>query len=166
MPNDYLKNDYLKNIEYWRDLAQLVREEELTEVEVEQNGVRVCLRAATASTTQAAPHYAPQVPVAPQTASAHPNSPSLSIAPAARDESLVDIVSPMVGVFYRAPSPSDPNFIEVGDRVEVGQTVALVEAMKVFNEITSEVSGLVAEIKANSADLVETGQAIITIRRS
>lgn len=70
----------------------------------------------------------------------------------------------MVGVFYRAPSPSDPNFIEVGDKVEIGQTVALVEAMKVFNEITSEVAGTVVEIKAASADLVETGQTLITIR--
>ena len=70
----------------------------------------------------------------------------------------------MVGVFYRAPSPADPNFIEIGDKVEVGQTVALVEAMKVFNEIVAEVSGVVVEIKPAGADLVETGQTIITLR--
>jgi biotin carboxyl carrier protein len=70
----------------------------------------------------------------------------------------------MIGVFYRAPSPSDPNFVEVGDVVEIGQTVALVEAMKVFNEITAEVAGTVIEIKAQTAELVETGQVLMTIR--
>jgi acetyl-CoA carboxylase biotin carboxyl carrier protein len=165
-------NDDAALLEYWRGLAQIAREEELAELEVESAGVRVTLRATSviqiASTHLSAPQSAsPFGPVAFAPGAAPQGSaPPASAAPAARDENLVEIVSPMVGVFYRAPSPSDPNFVEAGDKVEIGQTVALVEAMKVFNEITSEVAGVVAEIKANSSDLVETGQAIIIIRRS
>jgi acetyl-CoA carboxylase biotin carboxyl carrier protein len=91
-------------------------------------------------------------------------APHAGSTPGAPDDSLLTIVSPMIGVFYRAPSPSDPNFVEVGDVVEIGQTVALVEAMKVFNEITAEVAGTVIEIKAQTAELVETGQVLMTIR--
>lgn len=149
-------------LKFWRGLAQIAREANLSELEVERDGVRVILRAvvslAPASTA---------LPVS--TAAAIPTSMPLVAAkpstPAARDENLIEIVSPMVGVFYRAPSPSDPNFVEVGDKVEVGQTVALVEAMKVFNEITSEVSGVVVEIKAAGSDLVETGQVLLTLRK-
>jgi acetyl-CoA carboxylase biotin carboxyl carrier protein len=158
-------------LEYWRGLAQLAREEDLDEIEVEKAGVRVVLRARSseapalqAMPLQAMPVAAPGVlsAAAPQPAAAPPQA-GASAAPA-KDDNLIEIVSPMVGVFYRAPSPSDPNFIEVGDHVEIGQTLALVEAMKVFNEITAEVAGTVKEIKVNSSDLVETGQVLVTIR--
>ena len=157
-------------LEYWRGLAQIAREEELDEIEVERGGVRVTLRArAEAPAVAAYPVMAPGVAVAApgvlpaeagQPAAAAPSQPA---APA-KDDNLIEIVSPMIGVFYRAPSPSDPNFVEIGQRVEAGQTVALVEAMKVFNEITAESAGTVVEIKANSSDLVETGQVLVTLR--
>ena len=163
------RNFELSQIDFLRGLADIAREENLTELEVEQNGIRVTLRASNsdeysfpaapqgfypvAGTPQLAPAFAPASP-----------APSTPAAAAAPEENLLEIVSPMVGVFYRAPSPADPNFIEIGDKVEVGQTVALVEAMKVFNEIVAEVSGVVVEIKPAGADLVETGQTIITLR--
>lgn len=153
-----------------RGLAEIARAEDLAELEVEQNGIRITLRAAEAS------DYA--FPIADDAAisqlrmtgqiepiiEAQSPARSTPLAAATPAENLIEIVSPMVGVFYRAPSPADPNFIEIGDKVEIGQTVALVEAMKVFNEIVAEVSGIVVEIKAASADLVETGQTIITLR--
>lgn len=160
------------SIEYWRGLAEIAREEELDELEIEQDGVRVSLRSKSTVAQETAAIYPaaypapmPQVmPVGmPPAIAASAGAPAKAEAP--RDENLVEIVSPMVGMFYRAPSPSDPNFIEVGDHVDVGKTVALVEAMKVFNEITAEVSGTVVEIKANSSDLVETGQVLITLRK-
>lgn len=158
----------LSQIEYLRGLAEIVRDEKLSELEVETGGLRITLKAPelpTAVTTfEAAPGVLPAASAYPATAAAAPAStPGAGAAPV-QDDSLIEIVSPMIGVFYRAPSPADPNFVEIGDKIEVGQTVALVEAMKVFNEITSEVAGTVVEIKAQSADLVETGQVLITIR--
>ena len=70
----------------------------------------------------------------------------------------------MVGVFYRAPSPADPNFIAVGDRVERGQVIGLVEAMKSFNEIVAESGGIVSSIPAETGQLVETGQTLVLLK--
>lgn len=162
-------NSELSQIAFLRGLTKIAREENLTEIEVEQNGVRVTLRASSADeySFPAAPQGFYPIAGTPQLAPANvsvapaPSTPAAAAAPA---ENLIEIVSPMVGVFYRAPSPADANFIEIGDKVEIGQTVALVEAMKVFNEIVAEVSGVVVEIKPAGADLVETGQTIITLR--
>lgn len=156
-------------MEFLRELSQIVRAENLSEVEVESEGVRVTLKAPeifAAPVAVAPPTAMPGVLPAPvAVASPVPAAPQAGSTPSmATDESLLQIVSPMVGVFYRAPSPSDPNFIEIGDVIEIGQTVALVEAMKVFNEITAEIAGTVVEIKAQAAELVETGQVLITIR--
>ena len=142
-----------------------MREENLAELEVEQNGVRFTLRSVGADDygLPAAPQaFYPAV--APQAVAPGMAQPAVAPIAAAKEENLIEVVSPMVGVFYRAPSPADPNFIEIGDRVEAGQTVALVEAMKVFNEIVAETAGTVVEIKPQSSDLVETGQVIITLR--
>jgi acetyl-CoA carboxylase biotin carboxyl carrier protein len=157
--------------EYWRGLAEIARKEDLDELEIEQDGVRITLRARS-SEIQEAPVIYPGAYPAPmmgaatgQHTVAAPAVQGEAKAPAAKDEHLIEIVSPMVGVFYRAPSPSDPNFVEVGDHVEAGKTVALVEAMKVFNEITADMSGTVVEIFSNSSDLVETGQVLMTLRK-
>jgi acetyl-CoA carboxylase biotin carboxyl carrier protein len=161
----------LMQTEFLRELSQIVRAENLSELEVESEGVRVTLKAPEVFVPSAPPATS-MLPVASMpgvlpapTALASPGAGAgTGSTPKAPDESLLEIVSPMVGVFYRAPAPTDPNFIEVGDVVEVGQTVALVEAMKVFNEIIAEVAGTVVEIKAQAAELVETGQVLITIR--
>lgn len=153
--------------DYLRGLAEIVKEEKLSELEVETAGVRVTLKApepVVPLTTMLPP--APVGGVASPFEYVQPEAVGVSTPAAATqpEENLAEIVSPMVGVFYRAPSPNDPNFVEVGDKVEVGQTVALVEAMKVFNEITAEVAGTIVEIKPQSSDLVETGQVLITLR--
>jgi acetyl-CoA carboxylase biotin carboxyl carrier protein len=146
--------------EYWRGLAQIVRDEDLAELEVERDGIRITLRGAVQAVAAGVVVPSPSV----ISSAARPFATSSPLPQAASEEDLAPIVSPMVGMFYCAPSPSDPNFVEIGDKVEVGQTVALVEAMKVFNEITAEVAGTVVEIKAHSGDLVETGQILMTIR--
>jgi len=151
--------------DYLRGLAEIVKEEKLSELEVETTGVRITLKAPEVVTTVAAPlpaAYAVGAPV--QYAEAAPEAVAVPAATAAPEEDLAEIVSPMVGVFYRAPSPNDPNFVEIGDKIEIGQTVALVEAMKVFNEITAEVAGTIVEIKPQTSDLVETGQVLVTVR--
>jgi acetyl-CoA carboxylase biotin carboxyl carrier protein len=83
--------------------------------------------------------------------------------PSLIEQKFVDIPSPMVGTFYRAPGPSESPFVEVGDRVRSGQTVCIIEAMKLMNEIESEVSGQVIEILLQNGEPVEYGQPLMRI---
>ncbi len=78
-------------------------------------------------------------------------------------EGLVEVVSPMVGTFYRAPAPDAPPYVEVGDSVSSGQTLCILEAMKLMNELESEVSGSVREVCVENGDPVEYGQALFRI---
>ncbi|MGL5510192.1 MAG: acetyl-CoA carboxylase biotin carboxyl carrier protein [Microcoleaceae cyanobacterium] len=75
----------------------------------------------------------------------------------------VDVVSPVVGTFYRAPAPDEPAFVAVGDRIKVGQTVCIIEAMKVMNEIEAEVSGTVVEILLSNGQPVEYNQPLLRV---
>ena len=74
------------------------------------------------------------------------------------------IVSPMVGTFYQSPAPNEPSFIEIGEIVKPKQTVCIIEAMKLMNEIESEVSGEIVEILVKNGDIVDCGQALIKIK--
>lgn len=74
------------------------------------------------------------------------------------------IVSPMVGTFYKSPAPNEPAFVEFGDTVKPKQTVCIIEAMKLMNEIESEISGEVVDILVNDGDIVDCGQALIQIK--
>nr|WP_202925220.1 acetyl-CoA carboxylase biotin carboxyl carrier protein [Myxacorys almedinensis] len=84
-------------------------------------------------------------------------------APPPHDRRLLEITSPMVGTFYRSPAPNDPPFVDVGDRIRTGQTVCIVEAMKLMNELESEVSGEVVEILLQNGDPVEFGQPLMRV---
>lgn len=84
-------------------------------------------------------------------------------APTPLEQKLVELTSPMVGTFYRSPSPSEPPFAEVGDRIKTGQTVCIIEAMKLMNEIEAEVSGQIVEILVQNAEPVEYGQPLMRI---
>lgn len=88
-----------------------------------------------------------------------PTTPS----PLPNDKKLVDVPSPMVGTFYRSPSPDEPPFVEVGDRIRIGQTVCIIEAMKLMNEIEVEVSGQIVEILVQNGQPVEFGQPLMRI---
>jgi acetyl-CoA carboxylase biotin carboxyl carrier protein len=104
--------------------------------------------------------------VAAQPASAHHAAPA---APAKgkdeEEEGVVAIVAPMVGTFYRAPSPDSSPYVEVGDKVEPGKTVCIIEAMKLFNEIEAEVRGEIVKIVAQDGQPVEYGQKLYLIRK-
>ena len=149
--NQNSQSDLNEQVEFLRGLAHIVRDEGLTELAVEAEGVRLSLKSAAPGATVML---------------AAPTAAQGGAAPPASDAGLVPIVSPMVGVFYRAPSPNDPNFVEIGDTISVGQTVGVVEAMKVFNEITSDIEGIVVEIPAQNAELVETGAPLILVKKS
>lgn len=92
------------------------------------------------------------------------NSTTVSMAAdAAIEQKFAEIPSPMVGTFYRAPAPGEPPFVEVGDRIRSGQTVCIIEAMKLMNEIEAEVSGQVMEILVQNGEPVEYGQPLMRI---
>ena len=80
--------------------------------------------------------------------------------------SLIDMKSPLTGVYYAAPSPASPSFIKVGDTVSIGQTIALIEAMKVFSEIPSEVSGRVIAINVQNGNVVKKGETLFQVEQA
>ncbi len=104
--------------------------------------------------------------VAPVSAPAAPSAPSLPKADAASPPSgkkTVEIKSPMIGTFYRSASPDSPAFVSVGDKITKGQTVCIIEAMKLFNEIESEVSGTIVKIPLENATPVEYDQVLFVV---
>jgi acetyl-CoA carboxylase biotin carboxyl carrier protein len=90
-------------------------------------------------------------------------APPLSAPPPTSEKRYVEVLSPMVGTFYRAPGPDESPFAEVGDRIRVGQTVCIIEAMKLMNELESEVAGEVIEILLQNGQPVEYGQPLMRV---
>jgi len=138
-----------------RRLADLLRDYGLTEVEVEREGVRVRLRREPAALA------APPAVSAP--AALAVASPAVSAAAAASEAHLLTIEAPMVGTFYRAPSPDAQPFVRDGDRVKKGQVVCIIEAMKLMNEIESKVAGRVVKVLVENTQPVEYGQPLFLL---
>lgn len=143
-----------------RELIQLVVESGIAELELERGGDRVRIRrtlegsaAASAPVASAAPHMETML-AASATAPAAP-------APASNDYIQK---SPIVGTFYECPKPGDPPFVKVGDAVEPGQILCIIESMKLMNEIESEVAGTVVARLVENGRPVEYGEALFTIR--
>lgn len=113
----------------------------------------------------AAPAPAPQAPAhAPQAAPAAPAAPSAPAAAAADDSSkYVTIKAPMIGTLYRSSNPETPAFVNVGDEVKKGQVICIIEAMKLFNEIESEVSGRIVKVLVDNASPVEYDQPLFLV---
>jgi acetyl-CoA carboxylase biotin carboxyl carrier protein len=106
------------------------------------------------------PATMPVVPTSP------PDAPASSVAvPQGGDKKWVDVKSPMVGTFYRSPAPDEAPFVEVGSRIRASQTVCIIEAMKLMNEIEAEVSGQVMEILVENGQPVEYGQPLMRINQ-
>ena len=139
-----------------RRLAELLRDYGLTEVEVEREGVRVRLRREPAPMAAA-----PALPGAPAPAS--PAVATTAAAPEASEAHLLTIEAPMVGTFYRAPSPDAQPFVRDGDRVKKGQVVCIIEAMKLMNEIESKVAGRVVKVLVENTQPVEYGQPLFLL---
>lgn len=138
-----------------RMLAKLMTETGLTEIELAEKDrrIRVVRGHAQAAMQQVVvPNAAPQAAVAGAAAPA--------IAPAADDGA---VLSPMIGVAYLTPEPTAPAFVDIGARVEAGQTLLLIEAMKTFNPITAPKAGTVTKILVESGDSVDQGQPLVVI---
>ncbi|MDE2812408.1 MAG: acetyl-CoA carboxylase biotin carboxyl carrier protein [Gemmatimonadota bacterium] len=142
-----------------RKLLELFRDSDLEEIEVQHSfwhGTRIRLTRSRAPSPVAP---AAPMPIAP-TASTEP-------APAEKtDDGLHEVLSPMVGTFYRSPSPEADPFVSEGDRIESGQTVCIIEAMKIMNEIPADVQGEVVEILVGDGQPVEYNQTLFKIRPS
>jgi acetyl-CoA carboxylase biotin carboxyl carrier protein len=146
-----------------KQLIQLVQETGIGELEVSSSGRTVRISASPATVAMGMPAYAP-APRATGTAVAEsPATAAEQAKSAAPPSTAMAITSPMVGTYYRAPAPDADPYIEVGDMVQVGQTVCIVEAMKLMNEIESEVRGRIVQILVENAQPVEFGQTLFLV---
>ncbi|HSE98207.1 MAG TPA: acetyl-CoA carboxylase biotin carboxyl carrier protein [Blastocatellia bacterium] len=168
------------NLKEVKELIELISEKGFTEFEIERQGFRMRLgrhnqppaQSSTAPPVIAVPipPIAPATPAAPsRDAAAEPAQPA--VAPSAQplateeDDSKLHIIkSPLVGTFYRSPSPASDPFVKVGDQVEPETVVCIIEAMKLMNNILAEVSGEIAKIYAENGQPVEYGQPLFGIR--
>ena len=144
-----------------KKLIDLVEESGIAEIEVTEGEEKVRI---TRTTAAAAPIYAAPAPAAaaPVAAPATPAAAAPAATPAARDLSNAQ-KSPMVGTFYRAPGPNAAAFVEVGKQVKAGDTLCIIEAMKLMNEIEAEKSGVVKEILVENGTPVEYGEPLFII---
>ncbi len=149
------------------EIADVMEDRGLTRVRVEEpDGTAVELERASAAQPVAVPMPMPGAMAAPVAApTVAPAAPELAAqAPAAVPEPKgTEVTAPMVGVFYAAPAPGDEPFVRVGSKVKAGETLCIIEAMKVLNEVTAEADGEVLEICVADGDLVEFGSCLMRI---
>ena len=150
-----------------QNLIKFVAKSGATEVKLEIEDVKITIKTASSKTettiVQANPLWhmpqvqAPQAPVAAHTETAAP------VTAKDENEGYITINSPIIGTFYRKPAPDKPNFTEVGDTVNVGDTVCVIEAMKLFNEIESEISGKIVKVLVDDSSPVEFDQPLFLV---
>ncbi|MCO6482736.1 MAG: acetyl-CoA carboxylase biotin carboxyl carrier protein [Flavobacteriales bacterium] len=159
------------NINQIQDLIKFVAKSGVSEVEIEQKDFKLTIKAAqkeTAVQVVAPPQYVaaplPPAAMAPPPAPAVPAAAPPPAAPApANDAKYVTIKSPMIGTFYRSAGPGKPVFVNVGDTIKPGKTICIIEAMKLFNEIESEVSGKIVKVLVDDAKPVEYDQPLFLV---
>lgn len=152
------------NLDKLKELIELMEKHDLTDVHLRHGAEQWRLRrgpqvvaAAPAAPTAYAPPAAAPAPAAPAA--------SAEAAPAAPPASnLLEIKSPIVGTFYSSPTPEDPVFVSAGSKVTQDTVVCIVEAMKVFNQITADVSGTIEEVLVGNGDPVESGQVLFRVK--
>jgi acetyl-CoA carboxylase biotin carboxyl carrier protein len=148
-----------------KKLIELLDESGIAEIEITEgeDSVRIS-RNVSPGVAFAPAGPVPAPPAAPAAAAAAPSTPAA--APAASSESEEEgylVTAPMVGTFYSAPSPGSPSFVQVGDRVNEGDTLCIIEAMKMMNQIEADVSGVVKSIRVQNGEPVEYGQILFVI---
>ena len=154
-----------------QELIKMINKSNIGEVSIEEKGFKLTIKqkeepvqqviAAPLQTQPVAALAAAAVPVAqPSAISAHEKPAKAAEAPAGN---TITIKSPMIGTFYRSPSPDKPSFINVGDEIEPGKVVCIIEAMKLFNEIESEVKGRIVKVLVEDASPVEYDQPLFLV---
>ncbi len=146
-----------------KKLIELLEESNIDELEIKEGEESVRISRNSGAAHMPAPQYYSQPAPAPAPAAPAPAAAAAAEAPAEPAISGHVIKSPMVGTFYRSPSPSSPAFVEVGQHVKAGDVVCIVEAMKMMNQIEADKSGVVEAILLDDAQPVEFDQPLITI---
>ncbi len=154
------------NIKEIKEMINLMNENNLTELEVEKEGMRIRLKKGTGG--EITMHDISPKTILPQAQAYIPHpAPTVTHKDSAVEKSSssksAEIKAPMVGTFYRAPSPESPPFAEINQTIEVGQVVCIIEAMKLMNEIKSEIKGKIIDILVDNAEPVEFGQPLFLI---
>ena len=149
------------------EIADVMEDRGLTRVRVEEpDGTAVELERASAAQPVAVPMPMPSAmaaPVAAPTVAPAAPEPAAQAPVAAPEPKGTEVTAPMVGVFYAAPAPGDEPFVRVGSKVKAGETLCIIEAMKVLNEVTAEADGEVLEVCVADGDLVEFGSCLMRI---
>ena len=154
----------LKDIQ---SLIKLVSNSSVDEVLVEKAEFKLKIRKNGQNVVQAPVITAPQAVVAePAAAPAPVPSPAAESPKEETASNLIEVKSPMIGTFYRRPSPDKKNFVEVGDEIKQGQVICIIEAMKLFNEIESEVNGKVVKVLIDDSQPVEYDQPLFVVEPS
>ena len=153
-----------------QSLIRFVAKSGASEVSLEMEDVKITIKTTPESTASSEVAVLHQMPVAGHTVMASPVAaqPAQAAAPAApaaeTDESKYTVIkSPIIGTFYRKPAPDKPNFVEVGSQVSTGDTLCVIEAMKLFNDIESEVSGKIVKILVEDSSPVEFDQPLFLV---
>jgi acetyl-CoA carboxylase biotin carboxyl carrier protein len=156
-------------LDFLRGLIAAVDESGIDSLEVSRGGTRIRISKSAPSMVMSGGSVSPvAAPAAPRESA--PAAPAAAPAPApeavpaaAPKGNLVEIKSPMVGTFYRSPAPEAPSYVEVGTRVGKGQTLCILEAMKLMNELEAEIAGTIREICVENSEPVEYGQVLFRI---
>jgi acetyl-CoA carboxylase biotin carboxyl carrier protein len=156
------------NIKEIQDLIKFVSKSGVSEVEIEQKDFKITIKTPVGGSPIAA--MAPMAPVAMQMPVAAPVAAPAPVAAApapaaapANDSHLIEIKSPMIGTFYRSAGPDKPPFVEVGQSIKPGDKVCIIEAMKLFNEIESEISGTIVKVLVNDSSPIEYDQPLFLV---
>lgn len=155
------------NIREIKELVKILSDTDVAEFVYEADSIKIAIRKKAAFAGVGAEVALVQAPATAPNATSQTASegPWPAATPSTDAENVITIVAPMVGTFYRAPSPDAAPYINVGDEVEVGQPLCIIEAMKLMNEIESEVKGRVLRILVENAQPVEYGQPLFIIER-
>ncbi|MEN9699720.1 MAG: hypothetical protein RLZZ301_918 [Bacteroidota bacterium] len=153
------------NLEEIKDLIKLVSKSGLGKVEIEREGFRISIKGASSDAQPMIVQAAAPVVAAPQMAVAPAPAASAPVATeaAADTSNYITVKSPMIGTFYRTPGPDKDPFVNVGDTIQKGDKLCIIEAMKTFNEIESEVSGKIVKVLVDSASPVDYDQPLFLV---
>lgn len=150
-----------------QELIKIVNKSNIGELSIEEKEFKITIKQKedAVQTVVAAPQavYAPQPVQAAPAAAPQASAPAAAPKADVKADNLITIKSPMIGTFYRKSSPDKPSFVEVGDEVAPGKVVCIIEAMKLFNEIESEVSGKIVKILVDDASPVEYDQPLFLV---
>ncbi len=153
-----------------QELIDFISKSGLNEVNVETNDFKISVKREAEKEIQvsASPVVAAPAPIMAAPVSAAPIATTAAAPPAAADNdapasNLIEVKSPMIGTFYRKPNPESDNFVNVGDSVEPGKVVCMVEAMKLFNEIESEISGKIVKVLVDDSSPIEYDQPLFLV---